>query len=66
MHTIIEDWERESLKDLIYLQEEMQILKEEINAEKERIAAKILIINEEDKKSEEYEKHSISTIPPTT
>jgi CRISPR/Cas system CMR-associated protein Cmr1 (group 7 of RAMP superfamily) len=63
---INEDWEMESLKDLIYLQEEMQILKDEINQEKERIAAKILIINEDNKKSEEYEKHSISTVSPTT
>lgn len=61
---LTEDWEMENLKDLIYLQEEMQLLKEEINEEKKRIAAKILIINEE--KTSENEKHSISTISPTT
>ena len=61
---INEDWEMESLKDLIYLQEEMQFLKQEINEEKERLAAKILVIKEE--KIREDEKHSVSTIPRTT
>jgi hypothetical protein len=61
---INEDWERESFKDFIYLQEEMELLKQEINEEKERLAAKILVIKEE--KIREYEKHSVSTIPRTT
>lgn len=61
---LIEDWEMESLKDLIYLQEEMQLLKEEINEEKERLAAKILVIREE--KLDKNEEHSVSTIPRTT
>jgi len=61
---LIEDWERESFKDFIYLQEEMELLKQEINEEKERLAAKILVIKEE--KIREDEKHSVSTIPRTT
>jgi|LakMenEpi03Aug12_release.lakeMendotaPanAssembly.Ray.scaffolds.fasta_scaffold6873521_1 hypothetical protein len=61
---INEDWERESFKDFIYLQEEMELLKQEINEEKERLAAKILVIKEE--KIREYEKHSVSAIPRTT
>jgi AmiR/NasT family two-component response regulator len=61
---LIEDWERESFKDFIYLQEEIELLKQEINEEKERLAAKILVIKEE--KIREDEKHSVSTIPRTT
>lgn len=61
---LIEDWERESFKDFIYLQEQMELLKQEINEEKERLAAKILVIKEE--KIREDEKHSVSTIPRTT
>lgn len=60
---INEDWERESLKDLLYLYEETQLLKQEINEEKERLAAKILVIKEE---NIEYEKHNVSAIPRTT
>jgi hypothetical protein len=30
MHQLIEDWERESLKDLVYLQEEKELLMKEI------------------------------------
>jgi hypothetical protein len=60
---INEDWERESLKDLLYLYEETQLLKQEINEEKERLAAKILVIKEE---NIEHEKHSVSAIPRTT
>jgi hypothetical protein len=61
---LIEDWERESFKDFIYLQEEIELLKKEINEEKERLAAKILVIREE--KLDKNEEHSISTIPRTT
>jgi hypothetical protein len=60
---INEDWEMENLKDFIYLHEEMQLLKQDINEEKERLAAKIFVINEE---KIEHEKHIISTVPPTT
>jgi hypothetical protein len=60
---INEDWERESLKDLLYLYEETQLLKQEINEEKERLAAKILVIKEE---NIEHEKHNVSAIPRTT
>ena len=28
---IIEDWERESLKDLVYLQEEITLMQQEVN-----------------------------------
>jgi hypothetical protein len=42
----------------------MELLKQEINEEKERLAAKILVIKEE--KIREDEKHSVSTIPRTT
>jgi hypothetical protein len=28
---IIEDWERESLKDLVYLQEEMTLMQQEVD-----------------------------------
>jgi transcriptional regulator of heat shock response len=61
---INEDWEMENLKDFIYLHEEMQLLKQDINEEKERLAAKIFVIKEE--KISEHEKHSISAIPRTT
>jgi hypothetical protein len=30
MHHLIEDWERESAKDLVYLQEEKELLMKEI------------------------------------
>ena len=34
---INEDWERESLKDLVYLQEEMALIEQEINKQPARI-----------------------------
>lgn len=40
---IIEDWERESLKDFIYLYEEKQLLDEEIN----RQPAKITVVDKD-------------------
>jgi hypothetical protein len=34
---IIEDWERESLKDLVYLQEEIALIEQEINKQPAKI-----------------------------
>jgi hypothetical protein len=61
---INEDWERESLKDFIYLQEEMELLRQEINEEKQILAAKILIINEDKIHANEY--NNISKVSPIT
>lgn len=43
---INEDYEREFLKDLIYLQEEMEILKQELMQELNRKPANIMIISD--------------------
>lgn len=61
---LIEDWERESFKDFIYLQEEIELLKKEINEEKERLAAKILVIREE--KDNTYDESTLSEVPRDT
>jgi hypothetical protein len=59
-----QDWERESLKDFIYLQEEMELLKQEIMEEINiRKAAKIVVINEDKIHANEY---IVSKVSPTT
>ena len=49
MTNFIEDWERESLKDFIYLQEEQMLLEKEFYEEENRKPAKIVVIKEDDK-----------------
>lgn len=44
-----EDWEMESLKDLIYLQEEQMLLEKGFYEEMNRKPAKIVVIKEDDK-----------------
>jgi hypothetical protein len=41
-----EDYEREFLKDFVYLQEELELLKQEVMQELHRKPANIVIVNE--------------------
>ena len=50
-----EDFERESAKDFIYLQEEERLLMKEINEEENRLPAKIYILGELPSKLKEDE-----------
>ena len=42
---IIEDWERESLKDLVYLQETQQLLEQTVQRDLNRKPAAIVVID---------------------
>jgi hypothetical protein len=54
---INEDWERESLKDLVYLQETQQILEKEINLAI-RQPAQIVVIDRDKMLNREHEYQS--------
>ena len=58
-----EDFERESLKDLIYLQEEQEMIMREINKEEHRLPAKIEIIGNLPPKKEEENEVERNTLP---
>lgn len=45
MTQINQDWERENLKDFVYLQEEQHILHADLNKELNRRPAQILIVD---------------------
>jgi hypothetical protein len=54
---INEDWERESLKDLVYLQETQQILEEEIRRIT-KLPAQIVVIDKDNILNREHEPQS--------
>lgn len=55
-----DDFEREQLKDFIYLQEEQEMIMREINEEEHRLPAKITIIGELPKlKTDEVERNHL-------
>ncbi len=59
---IIEDWEREFLKDFVYLHEEGQDLSDKINQELNRQPAQIVVIDTNhilDKKTHETKHYSL-------
>ena len=58
-----EDFERESLKDLIYLQEEQEMIMREINKEEHRLPAKIEIIGNLPPKKKEENEVAPNTLP---
>ena len=58
---INEDWERESLKDLVYLQETQHLLEQEIQREL-RQPAKIVVIDKDNILNREHE-HQDNTLP---
>ena len=55
-----EDWERESLKDLIYLQELQMEIEKEFWEEFKRQPAQIVVINQD--KIQKNEEHIISEV----
>jgi len=55
---IKEDFERESLKDFIYLQEELELLKQEILEEK-RLAALVFVIDKDKIHTNEPTKNNV-------
>jgi hypothetical protein len=57
---INEDWERESLKDLVYLQETQQILEEEFRRIK--LPAQIVVIDKDKILNREHE-HKSNPLP---
>lgn len=57
---INDDWERESLKDLVYLQETQQILEEEFRRIK--LPAQIVVIDKDKMLNREYE-HQSNPLP---
>jgi len=57
---IKEDWEREYLKDLVYLQETQQILEEEFRRIK--LPAQIVVIDKDKILNREHE-HQNNTLP---
>ena len=57
-----EDFEREALKDAVYLQEEQEMIMKEIMEEEHRLPAKVYII-EEQPKSKENESVKRDTLP---
>lgn len=57
---IKEDWEREYLKDLVYLQETQQILEEEFRRIK--LPAQIVVIDKDKILNREHE-HQDNTLP---
>jgi hypothetical protein len=59
---INEDWEREALKDFIYLHEEKQIIAEEIQQEINRKPAKITVVDKDNILDKQHEYHS-NTLP---
>lgn len=55
-----EDFEREHLKDAVYLQEEQQLIMKEINEEEHRLPAKVFIIGQLPKPQEnEVERNTL-------
>ena len=58
---INDDWERESLKDLVYLQETQQILEKEINLAI-RQPAQIVVIDRDKMLNREHE-HQSNPLP---
>lgn len=58
-----EDFEREHLKDAVYLQEEQQLIMKEINEEEHRLPAKIEIIGELPPKQKEEHEVERNTLP---
>lgn len=58
---INEDWERESLKDLVYLQETQQLLQQEIQRELKQ-PAQIVVIDKDKMLNREHE-HQSNTLP---
>lgn len=61
---INEDWERESLKDFIYLQELQQEIEKEFWEEYNRQPAQIVVINQD--KIQKNEEHNISEVSADT
>jgi len=61
---INEDWERESLKDLIYLQELQMEIEKEFWEEFKRQPAQIVVINQY--KIQKNEEHNISEVSADT
>ena len=58
-----EDFEREALRDAIYLQEEQEMIMREINKEEHRLPAKIEIIGNLPPKKEEENEVERNTLP---
>ena len=61
MHLTREDWERESLKDLVYLYEEMELLRMEIMQEQLSRKPANITVKFEDNESTDTNIQKIST-----
>lgn len=61
MHLINEDWERESLKDLVYLCEQQELLKKEIMEEEFSRKPANITVKFEDDESTDIELPKVST-----
>jgi len=61
MHLIIEDWERESVKDLVYLCEQQELLKKEIMEEEFSRKPANITVKFEDDESTDIELPKVST-----
>jgi hypothetical protein len=55
---ITEDWEREALKDFIYLHEEKQLISDEIHRELHRKPAIITVVDKHNILDKQHEHHS--------
>ncbi len=51
---MIEDWEKEAQREMIYLQEELMLLKQEILDEVNRKPANIIVIDEDKLHKDEH------------
>jgi hypothetical protein len=60
----IEDYEREHLKDLVYLQEDIELLRKEVQMEvNKRQPAKIQVIDVDKMLEKERDESKINTLP---
>jgi len=60
----IEDYEREHLKDLVYLQEDIELLRNELKIEEnKRQPAKIQVIDQDKMLEKERDESKINTLP---
>lgn len=59
---IKDDWERESLKDFVYLQESKHELEQQVNRELNRQPAHIIVVDK-DKILEKQHEHQYNTLP---
>ena len=60
----IEDYEREHVKDLVYLQEDIELMRIEVQAEeKKRKPAKIQVIDQDKMLQKQQDESKINTLP---